>query len=87
MDVAGYNVGTDRSSGFMGNDESPVEFEENGFHQLKTYYHVKHCYCHAAVETIFNLMIIGFNIRKLYLYRRIQKFERNGIANSGRPEH
>lgn len=26
MDVAGYNVGTDRSSGFMGNDESPVEY-------------------------------------------------------------
>lgn len=22
----------------------------------------KHCYCHAAVEVIFNLMLIGFNI-------------------------
>ena len=39
------------------------DIEENGFHQLKTYYHAKHCYCHAAVETIFNLMIIGFNMR------------------------
>lgn len=41
------------------------DIEENGFHQLKTYYHAKHCYCHAAVEVIFNLMIIGFNMREL----------------------
>lgn len=56
------------------------DIEENGFHQLKTYYHAKHCYCHAAVEVIFNLMIIGFNMRELYLYRRIQRFEGSGIT-------
>ena len=56
------------------------DIEENGFHQLKTYYHAKHCYCHAAVEVIFNLMIIGFNMRELYLYRRIQKFVRSRIT-------
>lgn len=56
------------------------DIEENGFHQLKTYYHGKHCYCHAAVETIFNLMIIGFNMRELYLYRRLQRFEGSGIT-------
>lgn len=43
------------------------DIEENGFHQLKTYYHAKHCYCHAAVEVIFNLMIIGFNINVVNL--------------------
>ena len=56
------------------------DIEENGFHQLKTYYHAKHCYCHAAVEVIFNLMIIGFNMRELYLYRRLQKFARSRIT-------
>ena len=56
------------------------DIEENGFHQLKTYYHAKHCYCHTATEVIFNLMIIGFNMRELYLYRRIQRFERSGIS-------
>ena len=56
------------------------DIEENGFHQLKTYYHAKHCYCHTAVEVIFNLIIIGFNLRELYLYRRIQKFEGSGIT-------
>ena len=52
------------------------DIEENGFHQLKTYYHAKHCYCHAAVEVIFNLMIIGFNMRD----RRSQRFEGSGIT-------
>lgn len=56
------------------------DIEENGFHQLKTYYHAKHCYCHAVVEVIFNLMIIGFNMRELYLYRRVRKFEGSRIT-------
>lgn len=56
------------------------DIEENGFHQLKTYYHAKHCYCHNAVEVIFNLMIIGFNMRELYLYRRKRSFEGSGIS-------
>lgn len=56
------------------------DIEENGFHQLKTYYHAKHCYCHDAVETIFNLIIIGFNIRELYLYRRSRNFAESGIS-------
>lgn len=56
------------------------DIEENAFHQLKTYYHAKHCYCKNAVETVFNLMILGFNIRELYLYRRIHDFERSGIS-------
>lgn len=56
------------------------DVEENGFHQLKTYYHAKHCYCHTAVEVIFGLMIIGFNMRELYLYRRVKGFEGSGIT-------
>ena len=55
------------------------DIEENGFHQLKTYYHAKHCYCHTATEVIFDLMIIGFNMRELYLYRRILRFKGSGI--------
>lgn len=56
------------------------DIEENGFHQLKTYYHAKHCYCHAAIETIFYLMIIAFHMRELYLYRRIRGFKNSGIT-------
>ena len=56
------------------------DIEENGFHQLKTYYHAKHCYCRDAVETIFNLIIIGFNVRELYLYRRSRSFVGSGIS-------
>lgn len=56
------------------------DIEENGFHQLKTYYHAKHCYCHMAVEAVFTLMIIGFNMRELYLYRRNRSFRRSKIS-------
>lgn len=56
------------------------DIEENGFHQLKTYYHAKHCYCHEAVETIFNLIIIGFNVRELYLYRRNRRLTGSKIS-------
>lgn len=57
-----------------------MDREENGFHQLKTYYHAKHCYCHEATEVIFYLQIIGFNMRELYLYRRIRAFEGSGVS-------
>jgi len=50
------------------------DIEENGFHQLKTYYHAKHCFEHEAVETIFMINIMAFNLREMYLYRRKRTF-------------
>ena len=44
------------------------------------YYHAKHCYCHGATEVIWNLLIIGFNMREIYLYRRIHGFIKRGIS-------
>ena len=78
--VACNDTGNGRLPGVMGNDERRWDIEENGFHQLKTYYHAKHCYCHDAVETISNLIIIGFNVRELYLYRRSRSFVGSGIS-------
>ncbi len=56
------------------------DIEENAFHQLKTYYHADHCYCHSAVEVIFLLMLIAFNMRELYLYRRLKNFRKRKIT-------
>ena len=56
------------------------DIEENAFHQLKTYYHADHCYCHSAVEVIFLLMLIAFNMRELYLYRRLKNFRERNIT-------
>lgn len=56
------------------------DIEENAFHQLKTYYHGKHCYDHKAVEVIFEIMILSFNIRELYLYRRMKGFRESKIT-------
>lgn len=50
------------------------DIENNGFHQLKTYYHADHCYDHGAVEAIFMLNILAFNLREMYLFRRIKDF-------------
>ena len=56
------------------------DIEENVFHQLKTYYYAKHCYCHAGVEAVFLLTLVAFNIRELYLYRRIHWFKGSGVT-------
>ena len=39
-----------RDMNAMGNDEPHMEHRGECFHQLKTYYHAKHCYCHGASE-------------------------------------
>lgn len=56
------------------------DIEENAFHQLKTYFHAKHCYCHSAMEVIFLLMILAFNMRELYLYCRLKDFRSRKIT-------
>lgn len=56
------------------------DIEENAFHQLKTYYHAGHCYCHSAAEVIFLLMLIAFNMRELYLFRRLKNFRKRNIT-------
>ncbi len=56
------------------------DIENNAFHQLKTYYHAKHCYCHSAVEVVFLLMILAFNIRELDLFRRMTGFKKEGTT-------
>ena len=56
------------------------DIEENAFHQLKTYYHAGHCYCHGATQVIFLLMLIAFNMRELYLYRRLKNFRERNIT-------
>lgn len=50
--------------------------ENNGFHQLKTYYHAEHCYVHEAVETVFMLIIVAFNLRDMFLFRKISDFRK-----------
>lgn len=37
------------------------DIEENAFHQLKTYYHAKHGYCHEGLEVVLYLMLLAFN--------------------------
>lgn len=36
--------------------------------------------CHKATEVIFELMIVGFNMRELYLYRRVKGLAKTKIT-------
>jgi len=50
------------------------DIENNGFRQLKTFYHADHCFDHKAVENVFLLNILAFNLREMFLFRRLRKF-------------
>ncbi len=56
------------------------DIELNVFHQLKTYYHADHCYCHSALEVIFLLILLAFNMRELYLFRRSRCFRTSDMT-------
>jgi len=50
--------------------------ENNIFHQLKTEWHMKHCFIHDKVglEAALMFMFIAFNLMQLYFYRRLTGF-------------
>ena len=57
------------------------DIELNGFHQLKTYYHVDHCFCKRAVEQFFLTALIAFNLREAYLFGlRARDVSRLGVT-------
>ena len=80
MDVAGNNSETREFSGFMEDDEPKMGYRRERISPVENVLSRKTLYCHTATEVIFDLMIIGFNMRELYLYRRIQRFKESGIS-------
>lgn len=52
--------------------------ENNAFHQLKTEWHLDHCFLHspAGVETVLLFILIAFNLMQLYLFRCIRGFRK-----------
>jgi hypothetical protein len=52
--------------------------ENNAFHQLKTEWHLKHCFLHSptGVETVLMFIIIAFNLMQLYFFRCIRDFRK-----------
>ena len=56
------------------------DIELNAFHQLKTYYHADHCFCHRAVEAVFLLNILAFNMREMFIYRRCSVMKKHPMT-------
>jgi hypothetical protein len=53
--------------------------ENNAFHQLKTEWHLDHCFLHSStgVEIILMFIILAFNLMQLYFFRCIRGFRKN----------
>jgi hypothetical protein len=54
------------------------DIENNAFHQLKTEWHLKHCFLHSptGVETVLMFIIMAFNLMQLYFFRCIRGFRK-----------
>lgn len=54
------------------------DIENNAFHQLKTEWHLDHCFLHSptGVETVLMFIIIAFNLMQLYFFRCIRSFRK-----------
>lgn len=54
------------------------DIENNGFRELKTKWHIHHCFMHdpRAIEVILLFIVIAFNLFQLYLFRRIRGFRK-----------
>lgn len=52
------------------------DIENNGFRELKTKWHIDHCFMHQeqAIEAIMYFIVIAFNLFQLFLFRRVQGF-------------
>ncbi|WP_396276635.1 transposase [Haloimpatiens lingqiaonensis] len=54
------------------------DIENNVFHQLKTEWHLDHCFLHSptGVETVAMFLILAFNLMQLYFFRCIRSFRK-----------
>jgi len=54
------------------------DIENNAFHQLKTEWHLNHCFLHSptGVEVVLIFMILAFNLMQLYFFRCIRGFRK-----------
>lgn len=58
------------------------DIENNGFHELKGSWHIDHCFEHnaVAVEAIFYICIMAFNLFQLFIFRRVHNFRKKNIT-------
>lgn len=52
------------------------DLENCGFHQLKTYVHLDHCFVHdtTAIEANLRIMVLAYNLFQLFLFRNVRGF-------------
>jgi hypothetical protein len=57
------------------------EIENNIFHQIKTEWHMDHCFIHDEIglEAAFGFLVIAFNLMQLFFFRCIKNFRQRGL--------
>ncbi|MGO5067440.1 transposase, partial [Clostridium sp. LCP25S3_F8] len=57
------------------------DIENNAFHQLKTEWHLDHCFLHGptGVEVVLMFIIIAFNLMQLYFFRCMRGFREKNV--------
>ena len=57
------------------------EIENNIFHQIKTEWHMDHCFIHDEIglEAVFGFLVIAFNLMQLFFFRCIKNFRQRGL--------
>lgn len=57
------------------------DIENIGFHDLKTYWNMDHCFVHDehAIESYIRILLLAVNFFFLYLYRHLRGFRETGI--------
>ncbi|WP_227004019.1 transposase [Salicibibacter halophilus] len=60
------------------------DIENNGFRELKTKWHIHHCFMHhpRAIEAMVMFIMIAFNLFQLYTFRRVKDFWNKGMTLS-----
>jgi len=55
--------------------------ENNIFRQLKTQWHMSHCFIHDEIglEATLMFMIIAFNLMQLFFFRRLRTFRKKKL--------
>ena len=57
------------------------EIENNIFHQIKTEWHMDHCFIHDEIglEAAFGFLVIAFNLMQLFFFRCIKNFRQRRL--------
>ena len=61
------------------------DIENDGFNELKNYWNMNHCFMadEKGINVILQMIIMSYNLWKLYIYGHLHNFEKMGMTKKG----